>query len=743
MRCALPAAQAVADSTQRASRSHGKHGKPLAALRRIRSAPRVDGKPVPTRMPTVHRPFQYSSWVPITLLYKHTLEEPYVLSFGDRSAHLARADRTYDDMCHDFRTATGRDPRAVSDEDALIQSSNKNHDLDDDDDDNESDNFDPEPTSASLSPLSPHNSNPIATQPPAHISSFAIAPHHHPLSTYTLHAARNRAAIRHAALQTVSHYGRHPQIWVALARGLSLTNACAARSLHKRASSLSAEAARCSAKRAKARATTAAVSSALCKPDGTYSELDFVLLSSSSDSKMMTQAVQFPRMGRFFCKLCMRFLCESHPDPPFLPRVPIKDYSVTRRKRAWCTGELSMCNRRCFLARGDEAAMDPGEFTECELWPREELAMLREAVLIFGRDPCSVAVALSKRSCRETHWKMSEAAQQWWIDEALDLVEKPRRDAGGWEWPGEMECVESQAVSPRKKDNRRRRRVPESSDLLREHFTAVKTTQAEKETNGKPVNADRIKQFRPCNHEGVCEAGKCPCQKEGWYCETRCGCNGGRHYEEDGKLVLLGPECQMTSNGCSCVEGHCVRASCECVKYGNACNPNSCRCECSVLPADCQTGRGRRRRQGTGECRNFSFSLGRPKRMFMGVSHVHGLGLFAGDYVEQGDVIGVYYGLLWSEAQLATSTSALQVARSKIYAFDMTSEHSVDAMLMGAKCRFCNHGNSKSENNCKSETLRIRGDVYICLRATRSVKPGEELLFEYNLMDVEQDKDSV
>lgn len=60
-------------------------------------------------------------------------------------------------------------------------------------------------------------------------------------------------------------------------------------------------------------------------------------------------------------------------------------------------------------------------------------------------------------------------------------------------------------------------------------------------------------------------------------------------------------------------------------------------------------------------------------------------------------------------------------------------EGSIDARYMGNKTRFINHGNEiEGKTNLVSLNIFSLGQEYIGLYASRDIKEGEELLFDYD-----------
>ena len=58
--------------------------------------------------------------------------------------------------------------------------------------------------------------------------------------------------------------------------------------------------------------------------------------------------------------------------------------------------------------------------------------------------------------------------------------------------------------------------------------------------------------------------------------------------------------------------------------------------------------------------------------------------------------------------------------------------NSVDALDLGNLMRFSNHADSKQMSNSKSVIVFNNTDSTIYLQATRNIKEGEEILFDYH-----------
>lgn len=514
---------------------------------------------------------------------------------------------------------------------------------------------------------------------------------------YSLPSIRLRAAQRHAILTVTELHGDRESVYKLLATALNIKSWQRVRAYRdialKRATQEQVRKDRVH----KLQSQADNIYEAIVKPvptDGTP------LTKAPVNSPEFYYHAQYPAALQYFCKQCSTFLCGLHDGNVMVPRQPIPDpscedriaklesYRIDPNARLEKHG-LVQCSRKCFLL--PKSRQDPIDAAERTPWTSEELSLLLEATLIFQRDPCKLACVVGTKTCRQVCIQIQNKRQ--WITCALNAASKER-------------TVSMQTVfkGPSERTPRKNR--------------AQKSTKSSTRKIGGETN------FIPCDHEGPCTEEVCPCIRRHRYCETRCGCHHDRYCEKEGKIVSVLQTCGQTQSMCDCVGGACSTNSCSCRENGVACVPGACGCDAGVLPSDV--------RAVDRKCRNSDFIVGRHKRTLVAKSNVDGFGLFAGCDFLEGEVVGLYDGVLWS-SDLVEAATAVGEDRKRTFTFNLTKDHDVDATLMGSKVRFANHGKAPERRNCEAKELFIRGEICMALITTRPVKAGEEFLFDYQL----------
>lgn len=399
---------------------------------------------------------------------------------------------------------------------------------------------------------------------------------------------------------------------------------------------------------------------------------------------------------KHFCLICHMFACPQHDSFNLEPIIPIPDARTTERERLLKEKLAEPCGDDCFLHDWDDSD------EENEKWTREEILCMRESVPIFGLDPCSIAVIVGSKTCREVDLKLKDRDEADTVKYELAKSRRPKRLDGN-KRPGDA------------------------------------TQKAKQKLNSKTVvdYADMSamdQDFEPCYHNGPCTPETCSCVKKGMHCEATCGCKSGRFGEggPTGGIVWhpspperKGAPCRSCQNrhyGCGCVDGHCNDSKCICWEYNVACTPDFCDCDCVTLPHHISIKKRR--------CRNTPANIAMHKRTCVGKSDVHGLGLFAGEKFEKGDLVGVYSGQL-IDTRLADVIGRLYDATNRTYIFNVTESLVIDGGLLGSKVKFINHTTKGDGDNCVSRLVRVRGDAYVALFCVREVNIGEEFLFDY------------
>lgn len=131
-------------------------------------------------------------------------------------------------------------------------------------------------------------------------------------------------------------------------------------------------------------------------------------------------------------------------------------------------------------------------------------------------------------------------------------------------------------------------------------------------------------------------------------------------------------------------------------------------------------------------CGNVSMQRGIPKRLITGTSQVKdgGFGLFAGEFIKSGDLLGEYKGEVVSK-QEAERRKTLYKRMARHYTFDLNLEQEIDGTHSGNKMRFVNNSRLPRNINCEQYHMLCNTVSRIGLYATRDIQPGEELFFDY------------
>ena len=402
--------------------------------------------------------------------------------------------------------------------------------------------------------------------------------------------------------------------------------------------------------------------------------------------------------NKHFCFVCNVFRCLQHETFDIEPVVPIEDEEAVIREELLSSRKATACSKDCFLEKNVVLDLDRDE------WTAEEILMLREAVPMFGLDPCSLALVIGSRSCKEVELKLQDPLEAEIANYDIQKARKPYK-----------------AESSKKK-----------------------VDGAEKGTGKKIGNKTVVEvhdssaidqDFTPCCHTGPCTIENCSCVKSGLHCESTCGCHCGRNTQwglnggiawtpakSDSPLPLLERRCSNLHEGCDCQDGNCNGPSCPCWEQNRACSADTCGCDVNLLPQKIHKSKRR--------CRNIPITCVKHKRTFMGKSDVHGFGLFAGERFEEGDLVGIYSGQL-IDTRLADMIGRLYDATDRTYIFNVTESLVIDGGLLGSKAKFCNHTKPGAKENCASRLVRVRGDAYVALFCKRPVETGEEFLFDY------------
>ena len=114
-------------------------------------------------------------------------------------------------------------------------------------------------------------------------------------------------------------------------------------------------------------------------------------------------------------------------------------------------------------------------------------------------------------------------------------------------------------------------------------------------------------------------------------------------------------------------------------------------------------------------------------RIIRGRSRVHGRGVFAGETIAKNRRIIDYAGELIRNDKGCTERETRYLADGCIWVFRVNRRWSRDANVDGNVARFINHS---CRPNCWFEVV----DQTIWIRASRQIKRGEELTYNYSII---------
>jgi SET domain-containing protein len=117
-------------------------------------------------------------------------------------------------------------------------------------------------------------------------------------------------------------------------------------------------------------------------------------------------------------------------------------------------------------------------------------------------------------------------------------------------------------------------------------------------------------------------------------------------------------------------------------------------------------------------------------------SAVHGHGVFALRRIRKGTTILEYLGERLSHQEADERYADKDPSDNHTFLFTVDEHTVIDAGVHGNEARFVNHG---CDPNCQSTTLKKR----IFIEAIRTIQPGEELSYDYQIQRDADDADDV
>ncbi|KAF7342541.1 Pre-mRNA splicing factor [Mycena sanguinolenta] len=210
---------------------------------------------------------------------------------------------------------------------------------------------------------------------------------------------------------------------------------------------------------------------------------------------------------------------------------------------------------------------------------------------------------------------------------------------------------------------------------------------------------------KPCRHDGPCDATtQCACFLNKAHCESSCRCSRKCERPPLARLCMLGDKARR----------HLPYATLGMYvvlpiwpALTDAC-PSSSDAQANVCQnADIQRVRWKRTKVAPGRW---------------------GLGLFMAEAAAIDDLIIEYVGELIFEAT-TDSREPISEHRGRNYLFELNPTLSIDGTYAANDARYINHDGERP--NCCAKVRMVNGEHRIGIYATRPLKPGEEVLFNY------------
>ena len=117
-------------------------------------------------------------------------------------------------------------------------------------------------------------------------------------------------------------------------------------------------------------------------------------------------------------------------------------------------------------------------------------------------------------------------------------------------------------------------------------------------------------------------------------------------------------------------------------------------------------------------------------------SPIHGYGVFALRRIRKGTTVIEYLGDRVSHAQADARYEDKDPNDNHTFLFTVDAKTVIDAGVNGNEARYINHG---CDPNCESTTLNKR----IFIEAIRTIRPGEELSYDYQIQRDSDDAPNV
>ncbi|XP_068605247.1 histone-lysine N-methyltransferase 2C-like [Brachionichthys hirsutus] len=120
--------------------------------------------------------------------------------------------------------------------------------------------------------------------------------------------------------------------------------------------------------------------------------------------------------------------------------------------------------------------------------------------------------------------------------------------------------------------------------------------------------------------------------------------------------------------------------------------------------------------------------------VYLGRSHIQGLGLFAARDIERQTMVIEYNGTVLRNEVAIRKEKVYRSQNRAVFMFRIDSEHVVDATRTGGLARYVNHS---CNPNCAAEVVTFERGYKIIISCVRRIEKGEELCFDYQFDTVE------
>ncbi|KAJ6465402.1 hypothetical protein C8R45DRAFT_839883 [Mycena sanguinolenta] len=238
--------------------------------------------------------------------------------------------------------------------------------------------------------------------------------------------------------------------------------------------------------------------------------------------------------------------------------------------------------------------------------------------------------------------------------------------------------------------------------------TAIKRPKPKPKGKGLGLGKSKPKPTRPCRHDGPCDATtQCACFLNKAHCESSCRCSR---------------KCARRWPGCACSvtkrDVICRTPRCACYLAHRECDPEICmKCQAKYVLYYARAN----------VCQNADIQRMRWKRTKVAPG-LWGLGLFMAEAAAIDDLIIEYVGELIFEAT-TDSREPVSEHRGRNYLFELNPTLSIDGTYAANDARYINHDGERP--NCCAKVRMVNGEHRIGIYASESLKPGEEVLFNY------------